>query len=67
LRAKSRESAYILEGKLSEKEKEMDVLKVTSDMNSAAIADLSDRLIKIMEDVQIIKRKNTNSKNGLAV
>ena len=64
LTEKSIEENYIIKGKLSEKEKEIQVLSHRDSMNTDAIASLSDQLAKVMEEIVILKNQSklTNSK-----
>ena len=40
-----------------QKEKELQLLKDRNDINTAVIADLSDRYMKLMEDLLVLKQK----------
>jgi integrase len=55
LTEKSKEENYIIKGKLSEKEKEIQLLRQRDSMNSDAIATLSDQLTKVMQEIEILK------------
>ena len=57
LTEKSNEENYIIKGKLSEKEKEIQVLSHRDSMNTDAIASLSDQLAKVIEEIEILKNK----------
>jgi integrase len=46
-----------IEAKLSEKENEIQLLRQRDSMNTDAIASLSDRLTKVMQEVEILKNK----------
>ena len=48
-----------IEAKLSEKEKEIQLLRQRDSMNTDAIAGLSDQLAKVMQEIEILKRQNT--------
>jgi hypothetical protein len=57
LKEKSKEENYIIKGKLSEKEKEIQLLAQRDTMNTDAIATLSDRLTKVMQEIEILKKQ----------
>jgi hypothetical protein len=57
LREKSKEENYIIKGKLSEKEKEIQLLAQRDTMNKDAIATLSDQLTKVMQEIEILKKQ----------
>jgi integrase len=46
-----------IEAKLSEKEKEIQLLRQRDSMNTDAIAGLSDQLAKVMQEIEILKNK----------
>lgn len=48
-----------IEAKLTEKEKEIQLLRQRDSMNTDAIAGLSDQLAKVMQEIEILKRHNT--------
>jgi hypothetical protein len=58
LTEKSMQENYIIKGKLSEKEKEIQLLRQRDSMNSDAIATLSDQLTKVMQDIEILKKRH---------
>jgi integrase len=57
LTEKSREENYIIKGKLSEKEQEIQLLGQRDTMNADAIATLSDKLSQVMKEIEIMKRQ----------
>ena len=57
LTEKSKEENYIIKGKLSEKEKEIQLLTQRDSMNTDAIATLSDQLTKVMQEIEILKKQ----------
>jgi hypothetical protein len=56
LTEKSREQNYIIKGKLSEKEKEIQLLRQRDSMNTDAIATLSDQLTRVMQEIETLKK-----------
>jgi hypothetical protein len=46
-----------IEAKLSEKEKEIQLLRQRDSMNTDAIATLSDQLSKVVQEVEILKKQ----------
>jgi integrase len=46
-----------VESKLSEKEKEIQLLRQRDSINTDAIAGLSDRLAKVMQEIEVLKRQ----------
>jgi len=58
LTEKSKEENYIIKGKLSEKEKEIDVLRKQQEERDDALTSLSDQVMKLMAEVQELKNKN---------
>jgi hypothetical protein len=46
-----------IESKLSEKEKEIQLLRQRDSMNTDAIATLSDQLTKVMQEIEILKKQ----------
>lgn len=62
LNEKNKENEYIISGKLQEKEMEMKELKEQQLDSAEAIAVLSDRLTKALEDIELLK-ENKNSVN----
>jgi hypothetical protein len=46
-----------IEAKLSEKEKEIQLLRQTDSMNTDAIASLSDQLAKVVQEIEILKKQ----------
>ena len=57
LTEKSREENYVIKGKLSEKEQEIKLLSQRDSMNADAIANLSDQLAKVMQEIEILKKE----------
>lgn len=57
LTEKNREENYIIKGKLSEKENEIQLLRQRDSMNTDAISNLSDQLTKVMQEIEIIKKQ----------
>lgn len=49
-----------IEAKLSEKEKEIHLLRQRDSVNTDAIANLSDQVMKLMTEVQELKTRNHN-------
>jgi hypothetical protein len=58
LTEKSKEENYVIKGKLSEKENEIQQLLDHDSENSDAISTLSDQVMKLMAEVQELKKKN---------
>jgi hypothetical protein len=58
LEEKSKDSDYIIKGKLEEKEKEIQQLTQRESVNTDAIATLSDQVMKLVVEVQELKRQN---------
>ena len=48
-----------IEAKLSEKEKEIQLLRQRDSINTDAIAGLSDQLAKVMQEIEVLKRRAT--------
>ncbi len=57
LTEKSKEENYIIKGKLSEKEKEIEELKHNDKVKEDALATLSDQVMKLMVEVQELKKQ----------
>jgi integrase len=57
LTEKSKEENYIIKGKLSEKEKEIQLLGQRDSVNTDAIAQLSDQMMKMMQEIEILKNR----------
>ena len=55
---KSREENYVIKGKLSDKEQEIQLLIQRDSINTDAIASLSDQLAKVMQDIEVMKKKS---------
>ena len=55
LTEKSKEENYIIKGELSDKEKEMQLLRQRDSVNTDAIATLSDQIQKLMKEVESLK------------
>ena len=49
-----------IESKLSEKEKEIQLLRQRDSMNTDAIANLSDQLTKVMQELEVLKSKKVS-------
>ena len=58
LTEKSKEQNYIIKGKLSEKEQEIQLLNQRDSINADAIATLSDQLAKVMQEIELMKRQS---------
>ena len=58
LTEKSKEENYIIRGKLSEKEQEIQLLNQRDSMNADAIATLSDQLAKVMQEIELMKKQH---------
>jgi hypothetical protein len=56
LTEKSKEENYIIKGKLSEKEQEIHLLNQHNSINADAIATLSDQLAKVMQEIEMMKK-----------
>jgi hypothetical protein len=56
LTEKSKQENYIIRGKLSEKEQEIQLLNQRDSMNADAIATLSDQLAKVMQEIGLMKK-----------
>ncbi|HKG86744.1 MAG TPA: site-specific integrase [Nitrososphaeraceae archaeon] len=57
------ETGKNIEAKLSEKEKEIQLLRQRESMNTDAIATLSDQLDKVMQEIEILKKQKIISHN----
>jgi integrase len=57
LSEKEKESEYIIRGKLEEKDKQIESLKEDELNTAEAIAAISDRLAKALEDIELLKQK----------
>jgi len=57
LTEKSKEENYVIKGKLSDREKEIQLLRRRDSMNTDAIASLSDQLAKVMQEIEMIKKQ----------
>lgn len=57
LTERSKEESYIIKGKLSEKEKEIDILRKQQGERDDALATLSDQVMKLMSEVQDLKNR----------
>jgi hypothetical protein len=58
LASKSKDNEYTVNAKLSEKEREIQLLRQRDTMNSDAIEQLSDQLTKVMQEIAILKKQN---------
>jgi integrase len=59
LTEKNKEENYIIKGKLSDKEKEIELQRQRDSVNADAIANLSDQVMKLMEEFQEVKKQRT--------
>jgi hypothetical protein len=59
LTEKSKQENYIIKGKLSGKEKEIQLLSQRDSVNTDAVSTLSDQVMKLMVEVQELKRQQT--------
>jgi hypothetical protein len=57
LTEKSKQENYIIKGKLAEKENEIQLLSQRDSMNTDAIAQLSDQMMKMMQEIEILKNR----------
>jgi DNA repair exonuclease SbcCD ATPase subunit len=57
LTEKSMQENYLIKGKLSDKEKEIQLLRQRDSMNTDAIATLSDQLTKVMQEIEVLKKQ----------
>jgi integrase len=57
LTEKNEQENYIIKGKLSDKEKEIQLLSQRDSVNTDAIASLSDQLTKVMQEIEMLKNK----------
>jgi hypothetical protein len=57
LTEKSKEENYIIKGKLSEKEREIEELRHNDKVKEDALATLSDQVMKLMVEVQELKKQ----------
>jgi integrase/gas vesicle protein len=55
-----------IEAKLSEKEKEIQLLHQRDSVNTDAIQNLSDQLMRVMEEVQNLKKRNNLAENSIS-
>ncbi len=56
---RSREEIYGVQGRLYEKEKEIELLRHRDQMNTDAISAISDRLAYVMKEVEILKKQQS--------
>jgi hypothetical protein len=49
-----------IESKLSEKEKEIQLLRQRDSVNTDAISTLSDQLSKVIQEIEVLKKQGTN-------
>lgn len=61
LTEKSKQENYIIKGKLSDKEKEIGVLKQRDSMNTDAIGSLTDKFMQPMQEFDELKKKSNNA------
>jgi hypothetical protein len=57
LKEKSENSAILIEAKLSAKEKEIELLRQKDSVNTDAISTLSDRLTKVIQEIEEMKKR----------
>jgi integrase len=57
LASKSKDTEYIVNTKLSEKENEIQLLRQRDSVNTDAIANLSDQLTRVMQEIQMMKKQ----------
>jgi hypothetical protein len=55
---KSKDNEYMVNAKLLQKEKEIQLLRQRDSMNTDAIGGLTDKLMKLVEEVEKLKEKN---------
>jgi integrase len=55
---RSNDNEDMVNAKLSEKEREIQLLRQRDSMNTDAIANLSDKMMKIMQEIEVLKSKN---------
>ena len=65
MKEKSKEEDYIIKGKLSDKEKEVELLRQRDSINSEAIANLSDQLMTISARLHRIENSNASANPSL--
>ena len=58
LKTKNEDSKYIIEGKLREKENQMELMRQRDSENTDVIAALSDQLSRVMDEIAKIRRRN---------
>ena len=58
LEVRSTEVIYGVQGRLYEKEKEIELLRQRDAMTTDAISALSDRLAQVVKEVEVLKQKN---------
>ena len=58
LKNKNKEEKYIIDGKLLERENEIQLLRRRDSMNTDAIANLSDKLARVMQEVEALKKRS---------
>ena len=56
---KSKDNEYMVNAKLLEKEQEIQLLRQRDSMNTDAIGGLTDKLMKLVEEVEQLKKKST--------
>ena len=57
LTEKSKQENYVVKGKLSDKRKEIEVLKQRDSMNIDAIGSLTDKFMQLMQEVEELREK----------
>jgi integrase len=58
---KSKDNEYIVNAKLSEKEKEIQLLRQRDSMNTDAIGSLTDKFMQLMQEVEGLKKKSNTA------
>ena len=62
LTEKTTDEGYVIKAKLTERENEMQLLRQNNSENTDAIATLSDKIMKLMSEVQGLKNNDDQSK-----
>jgi hypothetical protein len=57
LKEKSEDDKLLIKGKLSQKEKAIELLQQKDSLNTDAISTLSDQLSKVMQEIERLKKK----------
>lgn len=56
---RSKEEIYSVQGRLYEKEKEIDLLRHRDTVNADAISALSDKLAEVVKEIEILKEQQS--------